>query len=515
MGTGSPQGMSGATADRGQQLALRLRMESPPTPVKAAVERRRGTPPILLALKKETGQGMSALKRAQKHHPGDVLKQVYAFFEDFTIPAATGRKRTVGIKTEQLYIVQMRVMVGDLRKLNMGLQNLGEISPRHVRALIQHYEAQGLSSSSLQKKTTVLRRFGIWIGRPDIAPRLSDLVVDPSRASRSYSATVSKAWTSKGVSTQRVIDQMRELCPVAGLQLEIQLEFGLRPREVVMLKPVSADQGKTLFVTDGTKGGRARMVPVDNERKRELIERAKVIAAANKRGVLSDRPTRSLTSALNRYYYLAKKVGLCKSDLGVTLHGLRHEFANNLYRQLTGVNSPVNGGRVKDQDLAGEAMQTVSEQLGHSRKHASAAYLGSARHVDFAAYNALKKLVTDLESNQALRHAVAAVGPSTWWLVGESAEGSCSRGVLNMAFEINGDVSADAEAVLHVANIAGQVAGAVPRLATRRQLQSRETSWLELIELGKASEAGPPANTNLEVEKQLPSTRQLQSGEQK
>lgn len=510
MGTGSAPGVSGTTADRGQQLALRLRMEKP-APVKATVARRRGTPPILLALRRETGQGMSALKRAQKHHPGDVLKQVYAFFEDFTIPAATGRKRTVGIKTEELYIVQMRVMVGDLRKLNMGLQNLGEISPRHVRALIQHYEAEGLSSSSLQKKTTVLRRFGIWIGRPDIAPRLSDIVVDPSRASRSYSATVSKAWTSRGVSTQRVIDQMHELCPVAGLQLEIQLEFGLRPREVVMLKPLSADQGKTLFVTDGTKGGRARMVPVDSERKRELIERAKVIAAGNKRGVLSDRPTRTLASALNRYYYLAKKVGLCKADLGVTLHGLRHEFANNLYRQLTGANSPVNGGRVEDQEVAGVAMQTVSEQLGHSRKHASAAYLGSTRNVDHAAYIALKKLVTDLESNQALKKAVAEVGPSTWWLVGESAEGTGARGVLNMAFEISRGGSADAEAVLHVANIAGQVAGAVPRLATRRQIESHETSWLELIELGKASESGTPSNPD--AEKQTPATRHLQTGE--
>lgn len=493
---GARAGGSGAPTERGTQLALRLRLEKLRPDAKNPLARKKAAPPILLAMKKETGLGLSALKRAQKLHPGDVVKQVYSFFTDFTIPAATGRRRTVGLKTEQLYIIQMRVMVGDLRRLNMGLQNLGEISPRHVRALIQDYEQKGLSSSSLQKKTTVLRRFGIWIGRPDMTPRLSDLVRNPERASRSYSALTSKAWTARGVSAQEVIDQMRDLCPVAALQLEIQLEFGLRPREVVMLKPLAADQGKTLFVTDGTKGGRARMVPVDSERKRELLERAKVIAAKNKRGVLSDRPTRSLTSALNRYYYLAKKVGLSKSGRGVTLHGLRHEFANNLYHAITGFESPVNGGRMDDQEQAGEAMQKVSEQLGHSRKHASAPYLGSQRHIDYHVLKNLKKLVTDLEENQDLRSAVRKVGPATWWLFGCSADGAVGNPILQMAFEPHTEGPVDAEAVMDVASIAGRLTASVPYITTRRKVGPDETSWLELIELSKASEGPKTAKSD-------------------
>ncbi|WP_310564830.1 phage integrase N-terminal domain-containing protein [Hydrogenophaga sp.] len=171
------------------QLSLQLAITPDAPAAKSAKGRRsrssaggkesRGGPPILKAIRKETGMGLKVLARVQKLYPGDPLRQVTEFFTDFVIPAATGRKRTVGIKTEEIYIVQMRVMVRQLSDLNMPLQNLGEFSPRHVAALTRHYEAEGLSASSLQKKNTVLRRFGTWIGKPDMAPRLRDLVLDP------------------------------------------------------------------------------------------------------------------------------------------------------------------------------------------------------------------------------------------------------------------------------------------------------------------------------------------------
>lgn len=400
----------------------------------AAASEKRGGPPILKAIRKEAGLGLKVLARVQKLFPGDPLRQVSEFFSDFVIPAATGRKRTVGIKTEEIYLVQMKVMVRQLSDLNMPLQNLGEFSPRHVAALTRHYESAGLSASSLQKKNTVLRRFGTWIGKPDMTPRLRDLVTDPSRAMRSYSAIESKAWSTNGVDPQEIFKKMDLECPVAGLQLRLQHAFGLRPREVVMLKPVVADQGKNLFVTDGTKGGRARMVPIDTPRKRELLEQAKEVARGNARGVLSSKPSQSLRAALKRYYYLAERVGLTKAKLGVTLHGLRHEFAGELFKQITGVEAPVNGGRIDDQGLVRRAMQITSEQLGHGRKHAGAAYLGSQRHLDYSQRKNLNWLIDRLENNPDVLAAVRACGPSSWWAVGPAATGKPLRGPWTLAY---------------------------------------------------------------------------------
>jgi hypothetical protein len=38
---------------------------------------------------------------------------------------------------------------------------------------------------------------------------------------------------------------------------------------------------------------------------------------------------------------LLKKHGFTKKNLGVTAHGLRHQYMQNLYKQLTGSDSPV------------------------------------------------------------------------------------------------------------------------------------------------------------------------------
>ncbi len=425
------------------QMSLQLSISPDAPDAKAGKGRKsqskggsKGGPPILKAIRKESGMGLKVLARVQKLWPGDPLRQVTEFFEDFVIPAATGRKRTVGIKTEELYIVQMRVMVRQLSDLNMPIQNLGEFSPRHVVALTRFYEAEGLSASSLQKKNTVLRRFGTWMGKPDMAPRLKDLVSDPSRAMRSYSAVESKTWTNQGVDPEEIFRRMDLECRVAGLHLRLQHAYGLRPREVVMLKPLNADQGKNLFVTDGSKGGRARMVPIDTPRKRELLEQAKEIARGNARGVLSAKPGMSLTQAINRYYNLARKVGVGRGQgkLGVTLHGLRHEFAGSLYKQITGVAAPVNGGRLEDQEQARRALQITSEQLGHSRKHAGAAYLGSQRHMDYTQRKNLGWLIDRLENSKDVLAAVRACGPSSWWVIGSAATGKQLRGPWVLAY---------------------------------------------------------------------------------
>lgn len=445
--------------------------------------------------------GRQVLDRVQKLHPGNPLRQVDGFFSDFVIPAATGRKRTVSFKTEEIYRVQMRVMVTQLSELNMRLQNLSELSTRHVSSLTRFYEAEGLSASSLQKKITVLRRFGTWIGKPDMAPRLCDLVSDPARAKRSYSAVESKAWSANGVDPEEIVKRMDHECSVAGLQLRLQLAFGLRPREVVMLKPVSADQGKNLFVTDGTKGGRARIVPIDTDEKRALLEQAKTIAKGNSRGVLSVKPSMSLSGAIARYYHLARKVGISKKALGVTLHGLRHEFAAALFKQIAGVDAPVNGGRLDDEDLVRRAMQITSEQLGHSRRHAGAAYLGSTRHLDYSQRKNLNWLIGRLESNQTVLQAVKACGPSNWWVVGPAAAGKPIRGSWTLAYrseskpgvnQTDSDLAIAALAMA-VADAASQAVG-YPASLVREALLPNGTNEqgerLELLGLWRASVGG-------------------------
>ena len=86
----------------------------------------------------------------------------------------------------------------------------------------------------------------------------------------------------------------------------------------------------------------------------------------------------------NRMTYLVRKHGVSKKAMGVTMHGLRHQFACDLFRELTGLEPPV----MRDTDVStyGEhadavrsAVLEVARQMGHERGEITFAYIGAPR----------------------------------------------------------------------------------------------------------------------------------------
>ncbi|MGH9917026.1 MAG: integrase, partial [Pyrinomonadaceae bacterium] len=79
---------------------------------------------------------------------------------------------------------------------------------------------------------------------------------------------------------------------------------------------------------------------------------------------------------LHRYVWAVEKAGMSK------LHGLRHEYAQQRYHQLTGWLAPAAGGPVSAQFTPQQravdraARLQVSAELGHNREEITAVYLG-------------------------------------------------------------------------------------------------------------------------------------------
>jgi integrase len=90
-------------------------------------------------------------------------------------------------------------------------------------------------------------------------------------------------------------------------------------------------------------------------------------------------PERSLIQNLNRLHNVMTKFGVTRRALGVTPHGLRHEYAADRYEALTGVAPPVRDGAEPDRATDQRARLQVARELGHSRVQIAAAYLGSLR----------------------------------------------------------------------------------------------------------------------------------------
>jgi integrase len=156
-----------------------------------------------------------------------------------------------------------------------------------------------------------------------------------------------------------------------------------------MMLPHHAEVDVSLFLTSdgramkhetylelkrGTKGGRLRFVPIDTTEKRAALEEAKQLVKSET-GHLGD-PTKSLRQNMRRLKYVCEKFGITKAKLGVTLHGLRHQYSAERYEKFAGTSAPVRGGAPVAREVDRAARLQVAEELGHSRENITGAYLG-------------------------------------------------------------------------------------------------------------------------------------------
>jgi integrase len=378
-------------------------------------------------LKQENAIGLRVLKHAIAEHPDDPFGQLGMFFESFRITAATGRKRQVSIKTEERYFDLLKLTLLTLRKpLNMHVRNLTELSTKHIRALTRYLEGR-VSSSRLATLNSVQRRFGIWIGKPGLAPPLSTLVANPESARRSTSRTSPKTWVSMGIDPPAVFAAAAAVCRTTEMHMRLGWAFGLRVQEQLMFCPSEALVGDVLVITRGTKGGLTRTIKLHEPWQFDLVERARVMAEAHPRKLIAARRHLRLDQATSHYYYVCRKIGLTAAGrFHCTPHGARHSFAARGYEGITRVRPPVLGGAPVPAAVDRSARQAIAEQMGHGRAAVTAAYLGTTAGMKRAARKQLARLYerNALLGNDVQLRALAAAGKVTSFvLVGAAASG--------------------------------------------------------------------------------------------
>lgn len=260
----------------------------------------------------------------------------------------------------------------DLRAEGYKLDDVRSFRGKHMAVLAKRWEEKRLSASTIQNNLSIFRTFAGWIGKPGMVEG-ADKYVSADAASRSSVNREDKSWQAHGVDIEAKIAEVAAKDARVGLQLALQAAFGLRAREAMQLRPHVADKGAYLALTVGTKGGRDRVVPIDTPEKRALIDQAKAFAAS-KLASTSD-PAKTLAQVKNHYYHVLRACGITRQD-GITGHGLRHGYANDRYREISGGGSPVRGGQAPDRDTDKAARLEVAEELGHSRESVTTHYLG-------------------------------------------------------------------------------------------------------------------------------------------
>ena len=256
------------------------------------------------------------------------------------------------------------LIANQLNELGFRRMQPRSLKPKHVDALIKHWQDQGIRIGTLKNRLSALRWWAKKVNKPSIIARDNSVY---SIGKRSNVATESKAQDLDDKKLSLVSDQY------VRLSLRLQAAFGLRREESIKFSPSYAMQGNHIKLKSSwTKGGRARTVPIRNDEQRQLLK--EVLALA--RGGALIPPHLDYVKQLHRYERQIRNASLSRQ------HGLRHGYAQRRYFELTGWVCPVRGGlpskeqNPKERARDREARVIISRELGHAREAISAVYLG-------------------------------------------------------------------------------------------------------------------------------------------
>lgn len=279
-----------------------------------------------------------------------------------------------------------------LHRLGFYLASVEGLQAKHIEALVRDWHRQGLSNKTMQNQFSRLRIFCGWLGRsglikdggvPAYLPEVA-----PSELKVSTIAAKSKSWTENGIDIAAKIKAAKLEDLRHGHMLLLGVAFGLRKKEMLRIKLWRADKGHCLDI-DGSvaKNGRFRSIPLEEgpfgvAQRWVLDEAKKVCGKYEPMGW----PGLTIKQAENRYYHRMKRLGITRFDAGVTGHGLRAEYAENLLL-LRGLMPPTLGGAIDQMSKVDRDPIIIDSQrkLGHNIPDKAAAYFGTfrnQRHVD-------------------------------------------------------------------------------------------------------------------------------------
>lgn len=281
----------------------------------------------------------------------------------YTLRQLCQRNRDGSYNTQADRVRSLSLAARQLREAGFRQMKASSLKGKHVQALLDRWQAEGLSSGTIKNRLSHLRWWAEKIGKAGILPADNTQL---GVAERRYVTNISKA-QELSTGLEQVTDAH------VRMSLQLQAAFGLRREEAIKFQPSYADRGDHIALKGSwTKGGRERTVPITTTEQRDALHAAHRLAG-----------TGSLIPA-NKTYIRQRHVydGQCKAAGLSSMHGLRHQYAQSRYEALTGWKAPSAGGpssgELSDtqQTIDVEVRQAISRELGHERLQVTSIYLG-------------------------------------------------------------------------------------------------------------------------------------------
>jgi len=247
---------------------------------------------------------------------------------------------------------------------------LNKLGRKDVSRLVHDWKQQGIAHRTIANRLAEVRWLASKIGRSDQIMSNKDAGLSLRKNAPGYGENKAKELDQ---------DKLNQLDQRAKLVTELRREFGLRRAEALKFQHAYATQkkGAITLKSSWTKGGRPREIPITNQRQQELLERVKKHQIDHKEKSLIPRD-RTFKSYAKDY---DKQV---KSKLGIKGHALRHQWAQDRFKKVSGLTAPIAGGKSRDQlsqhdkKAFDRAAAVVNRELGHGqgRQDITLAYIG-------------------------------------------------------------------------------------------------------------------------------------------
>lgn len=289
--------------------------------------------------------------------------------------ARTALKHTGGsYKTRYNHIRETERFIHTLRNLGYGVQTWANVTNKHVAAVIHSWQDCHLTVATIKEYLSGVRAVAGFFGNDKISKENKNFGVEK----RIYVTNINKALHQAAFDSivQHLEASSNPLNHRIVAQLRLQRSLGLRNEESMKFSPRAVLSDGRVLISEGTKGGRERVLLDVSDNGRAAIKYAVSVMEKGDRSTIPKAMTERQWK--NFFYRACRQAGLSKSKSGASAHGNRHFYAQERYQILTGFAPPCQlfskedfranaaqiagkGWEKRDQD----ARQILKIELGH------------------------------------------------------------------------------------------------------------------------------------------------------
>ena len=203
-----------------------------------------------------------------------------------------------------------------------GLENIHNLKPGHIKAVIDDMREKELSSSTICSYITAARTVARAIGKPNIVPRTNEELGISRKAERYQPIDADMNYISQ------IREWLYTKSTWQGLAHDLRQAFGLRAKESLLSCQTKLIDGVDYLEVKGAKGGRIRGLPIISDAQREVVDQVnKHIRGHGQRSLVPKEMT--LKQAYDRQRNDLHRLGAIKS-LKANAHAVRHHYAQEM-----------------------------------------------------------------------------------------------------------------------------------------------------------------------------------------